>query len=99
MRSDAGTSGNRSYEYDSSEAYTETTTHSDHYTDYSEDYGENFAQVHVSANRRQQDQNRMTKDHRVWDETAKEAFTLMVDVMTSHLRWSLDHFETAYASK
>ena len=41
-----------------------------------------------------------TKDNRlVWDETAKEAFYLIADVMTSHLRWSLDHFETAYTSK
>ena len=41
-----------------------------------------------------------TKDNRLeWDETAKEAFYLIADIMTSHLRWSLDHFETAYTSK
>ena len=63
---------------------------------------ERSVKLHGRAKRSEQDDesSMLTKDLRMeWDDTAREAFYLIADVMTSHLRWSLDHFETAYTSK
>ena len=65
---------------------------------------ERTVKLHGRAKRSEHDANDespiVTKDNRrVWDETAKEAFYLIADVISSHLRWSLEHFETAYTSK